>query len=77
MSHASADGVHEAHMCPHTETRMNDILETGRTLCLYHELCMLIVSYHLNACVRICQFGLCVLRIHLGPLIHPCGMLMI
>lgn len=37
---------------------------------------MLILSYHLNACLSICQFSLCLLCIHLGPQSHPCGMVM-
>lgn len=39
-----------------------------------HELFMHIGCCHLNA--RLCQFGLCVLCIHLGTSIHPCGMVM-
>lgn len=37
---------------------------------------MLIFSYHLNACLSICQFSLCLLCSHLGPQIHPSGIVM-
>lgn len=41
-----------------------------------HELFMHVGCCHLNARLCICQFGLCVLCIHLGTPIHPCGMVM-
>lgn len=41
-----------------------------------HELFMHVGCCHLNARLCICQFVLCVLCIHLGAPIHPCGMVM-
>lgn len=53
-------------------TQMKPILKTEGTLFMWNELCMPWVSYHLNACLSICQWGLWVCGAFIWELNSSC-----